>query len=200
MHELLLLLLLLGPEHESARTQRCPGTKCEETYCFLRVIIIIIIIFLLRNRVFEALRMHENSWKLVCTSEVAKIAMFCSDWAWASPAGSIAPPNAWKAIVWTKLILYSWNLVCTSCSLFQTYSSLGFISSAHPEVGHLEFCAFFMYFLHTLTNSSWRLHLIRVKFGWYNPQTNVTLNCEGIFDRSNGDVIGHVRRRHFVTL
>ena len=136
------------------RVPRRPQGARARSSLLAALIIIIIIIFLLRKRVFEALRMHENSWKLVYTSEVAKIAMFCSDCAWASPAGSIAPPNAWKAIVWSKLILYSWNLVGTSRSLFQTYSSLGFISSAHPEVGHLEFCAIFMHFLHTLTNSS----------------------------------------------
>ena len=122
-------------------------------------IIIIFLLELICTRVFEALRMHENSWKLdlvVYAHQKSRKLQWRSVviWAWASPAGSIAPPNAWKAIVWTKLILYSWNLVCTSRSLFQTYSSLGFISPAHPEVGHLEFCAFFMYFMHTLTNSS----------------------------------------------
>lgn len=36
-----------------------------------------------------------------------------------------------------------------------------------------------------------------MKFGRYNPQTNVTLNCEGIVDTLNNDVIGHVTTRHF---
>lgn len=57
---------------------------------------LLLLIFLLRNRIFEGLGMHEDSQKLVHTSELANIAYFCSDWAWAWPAGSIAPPPQCK--------------------------------------------------------------------------------------------------------
>lgn len=37
-----------------------------------------------------------------------------------------------------------------------------------------------------------------MKFGRYNPQTNVTLNCEGIVDTLNNDVIGHCDNTPFL--
>ena len=79
-----------GPNGVLARSARKP-------IVFLRIIII----FLLRDLIFEVLRMHENSRKLEYASELAKIAKYCSDWAGASPAGSIAPPNAGKG--WEKV-------------------------------------------------------------------------------------------------
>lgn len=37
------------------------------------------------------------------TSELDSIAKFCSDWAWAQPVGSIAPPN--QEPCWDKVSL-----------------------------------------------------------------------------------------------
>ena len=49
-------------------------------------------------------------------------------------------------------------------------------------------------FLNIVFCFCYRIHL---KFSCYNPQTNVTLNCEGIVDTLNNDVIDHVTICHF---
>ena len=76
-----------GPNGVLARSARKP-------IVFAKIIIIIIIIFPLGDRVFEAFRMHENSRKVEYASDLVGNSKFCTDWARVSPAGSIAPPNA----------------------------------------------------------------------------------------------------------
>lgn len=47
--------------------------------------------------------------------------------------GSVAPPDAWKAFIWTKLFQYSQNVVPTLLSSFQTSFQFAYISFAQPE-------------------------------------------------------------------
>ena len=83
------ILLYLGPEHESARHQRCLALKVQRNLLFF----IRLLFFRVLCRIFEGVSMHENSQKFAHLSQLVKIAKFCSAWPRVLPGGSIAPPN-----------------------------------------------------------------------------------------------------------